>query len=267
MKIICLVKFIPDVENFAYNYEKNVLVRENVKLILNPEDACALALALRIKEKYTEAIVEIVSMAPKSTIPLLEDLLRRKVDKATLISDKLFVGSDTYVTSKIIARYLEGEEFDYIFTGTHSLDGGTAHIPSQIAELLKISQLSNIVNVYEESLENDSVVVEVDCEKTSSKYEMALPCILSIGKDSKYKLPFIKYKDLELKVIDRILVITNNELEFSKEEVGIEGSLTKVNRTYTKELHKKEKITVRNDDAGIEVVYKFLKAKGFVDYE
>ena len=267
MKIICLVKFIPDVENFAYDYEKNVLVRENVKLILNPEDGCALALALRIKEKNPDTFVEIVSMAPVSIIPFLEDLLRLKVDKATLITDRLFVGSDTYVTSKIIAKYLEGEEFDFILTGTHSLDGDTAHIPSQVADLLQISQLSNIVKVNEENLESDSVIALVDCEKTSSKYEIALPCILSIGKESKYKLPFVKYKDLELEVRDRISVITNEELEFPNDEVGIEGSLTKVNRTYVKKLDKKEKVIVRNDDEGIEVVYKFLKAKGFVYYE
>nr|MBK5236951.1 electron transfer flavoprotein subunit beta/FixA family protein [Clostridium sp.] len=152
MKIICLVKFVPDVDNFTYDYEKNVLVRENMKLILNPEDGCALAFALRIKGKNTEAFVEIVSMGPQSTIPLIEDLLRINADKATLISDKLYVGSDTYVTSKIIAKYLRDKEYDFILTGSHSLDGDTAHIPAQLAEILQISQLSNIVKVYEESL-------------------------------------------------------------------------------------------------------------------
>jgi electron transfer flavoprotein beta subunit len=264
LKIICLVKFIPDVDNFTYDYEKNVLVRENVKLILNPEDGCALAFALQVKEKYPGTFVEIVSMAPQSTIPLIEDLLRINVDKATLISDKLYVGSDTYVTSKIIAKYLREEEYDFILTGSHSLDGDTAHIPSQIAEILQLSQLSNIVKVFEESLENDSVIVMVDCEKNFSKYEMALPSVLSIGKESKYKLPFVKYKDLELNVRDRISVITNEELEFLQDEVGIYGSLTKVNRTFARKLHKKEKVVVRNDDEGIEVVYKFLKDKGFV---
>jgi electron transfer flavoprotein beta subunit len=144
------------------------------------------------------------------------------------------------------------------------LDGDTAHIPSQIAEILQISQLSNIVKVYEESLENDSVIVLVDCEKTFSKYEMSPPSVLSIGKESKYKLPFVKYKDLELNVRDRISVITNEELAFLQDEVGTSGSLTKVNRTFARKLHKKEKMVVRNDDEGIEVVYKLLKDKGFV---
>ena len=251
-------------DNFTYDYEKNVMVRENVKLILNPDDACALAFALKIKEKNPETVVELVSMAPLSITPQLEDLLRRYVDKATLISDKLFVGSDTYATSKIIARYLEGEKFDCILSGTHSLDGDTSHIPAQIAELLQISQMSNIVNIQEDSFGKESVIALVDSEKSFSKYEIELPAILSVQKESKYKLPFVKFKDLELDVKDKLSVIGNKELVFSEEEVGIEGSLTRVSRTYVKKLDKKEKVIVRIDEVGIEVVYQFLKAKGFV---
>lgn len=264
MKIICLVKFVPDVENFIYDYEKNVLVRENVKMILNPDDACALAFALKIREKRKETNVEIVSMGPVSIIPHLEDLLRRGADRASLISDKLFVGSDTYATSRIIGRYLKDKEFDFILSGTHSLDGDTAHIPSQLADLLMVSQVSNIIKVHEESLEKGRAIVDVDCDKKVIEYEITLPAILSIMKESKYKLPFVRYKDLGLDVSDRLSVVTGKELGFGEDEVGFSGSLTRVARTYAKKLHRKEKVVVRNDDEGIETVYQFLKSKGFV---
>lgn len=264
MKIICIAKFVPDVENFIYDYEKNVLIRENVKLILNPDDACALAFALKIKEREPDVFIKIVSMAPLGVVKYLEDLLRRNVDKATIISDKLYSGSDTYATSKIISKYLEGENFDCILSGTHSLDGDTGHIPAQLAELLHINQISNIVKIEENSFSEKSVIVDVDCEKTVSKFQIELPAILSVRKESKYKLPFVKYKDLDLDVSDKISVITNKELGFHEDEVGIEGSLTKVAKTYVKKLDKKEKLVVSNDDKGIEVVYQFLRTKGFV---
>ena len=264
MKIICLVKFVPDVENFLYDYEKNVLIRKNVRLILNPDDAAALAFVLKMKENDPETYIEIVSMAPKSVIPHIEDLLRRDVDKATLISDRLYVGSDTYITSKIIARYLEKEEFDLILTGTHSLDGDTSHVPSQVGELLEINQMSGIVKIDEVLLRKNIAVVEVDNEDVLSKYEMELPAILSLQKESKYKLPYIKYKDIERDVSGKISVISNQDLAFDKNEVGIKGSLTKVSRTYVKKIEQKDKIVVRNDDSGIDVVYTFLKEQGFV---
>lgn len=264
MKIICLVKFLPDVENFQYDYEKNVLIRENVSLILNPDDAAALAFALKVKEKEPETFIEVVSMAPKSVVPYLEDLVRRDVDKATLISDRLYVGSDTYITSKILARYLEKEEFDCIFTGTHTLDGDTSHVPSQVGELLDINQISGIVKLDEDFFSKNSAVIDVDSEGVLSTYQIELPAILSLQKESKYKLPYIKYKDLERDVSEKISVVSNEDLRFEKSQVGIKGSLTKVSRTYVKKIDKKTKIVVRNDDRGIEVVYSFLKKQGFV---
>lgn len=264
MKISCLLKFIPDVENFKYDYEKNTLIRENVKLILNPDDASALALALRIKKSKPDTVIEIVSMASRSTVPLLEDLLRRNVDKATLISDKDFAGSDTYVTSQVLARYLEKDTSDFILTGTHSLDGDTSHIPSQVGELLRLRQLSHITRVDEESLEQGSAIVEVDHETTLERYEIDFPCILSISRESRYKLPFVKYQDLHLDVSDRMTILSNEDLRFSADEVGLDGSLTYVNRTFTRKLEPKEKVVVQNDNQGIDTVYHYLKTRGFV---
>jgi electron transfer flavoprotein beta subunit len=264
MNIICLVKFVPDVDNFVYDYDRNVLVRENVKMILNPDDAAALAFALNVKEHDSDTFIEVVSMAPKSIMGQLEDLLRRNVDKATLISDKAFVGSDTYVTSKILAKYLKNKKFDCILTGTHALDGDTSHVPAQLGELLSLAQLSNVIKIDRKSFTDKSAIVDVDREKVISTYRVNLPAIVSVQKESKYKLPHIKYKNLHMDVSANISLITNSDLNFDEKEVGIEGSLTKVSRTYPKKMEKKERIIVENDDEGIEVVYRFLKSKGYV---
>ena len=263
MKVLCLIKFTPDVDSFVYDYENNVLVRENVKLVLNPDDSCALAYILKLKERIKDIEVEVVTMAPLSVMSLVEDLLRRGVDRATIISDKAFVGSDTFVTSTILAEYIKKQQFTCIFSGTHSLDGDTAHIPSQVAESLGINNMCNIIKIESELTEN-SVKAKVDFEDEICTFDIGLPAVLGIKRESKYKLPYVKYKNIDLYVKDRIEIITNDELMISKEKVGIEGSLTKVMKTYVKEFNNKENIYVKNDDEGIEVVYQFLKEKGFV---
>ncbi|MGB9840418.1 electron transfer flavoprotein subunit beta/FixA family protein [Thermovenabulum sp.] len=264
MKIVCLVKFIPDVENFAYDYKRNTLIRENVRLIINPDDTCALALALKLKEKNPGISIEVVSMAPLNVIPIMEDLIRRKIDRATLISDKLYAGSDTYVTSMIIARYLKNTRFDCIFTGTRSIDGDTAHVPSQIAEILGISNINHIIDLEDDSFNNESAIVKVDFEKSIGRYKIKLPAVLSFQKVSKYKLPYIKYEDLYLDAKDKITIVTNKDLGFDESEVGLKGSLTRVTKTFFKEFAKKKNIIVTTDDDGIETVYKYLRLKGFV---
>lgn len=264
MKIICLVKFIPDIENFVYDYEKNVLVRENVRMVLNPDDASAVSYALKIKDKHPDTYIEIVTMAPQSVIPQLEDLLRLHVDKATLISDKMYIGSDSYITSKILGEYLKGAAFDCILTGTHALDGDTSHVPAQIGEFLNICQMSNVVKIEEDSFDCDSAVIVVDADKVFVKYKITMPGVLSLQKESKYKLPYIRYKDIDLYVKDRIEIIDNKTLRFEAEEVGIKGSLTQVSSTFIKKMDKKDKLIVKNDEEGINTVFSFLKSKGYV---
>lgn len=264
MKIACLLKFIPDVDNFVYDHKRNVLVRENVNLIINPDDACALAYALKVKKSRPDITVEVITMAPLGIRERLKELLRLHVDKAVLISDRQYSGSDTYITSRIIGRYLERTQYDLILCGTHSLDGDTAHVPVQLAELLGLNHMSHIIRFEEDGFADGYGVFESDLEDRIVKFQVKLPAVLGVGKESKYKLPFARYADLNMEVDDKLTVMTNEELGFAKDEVGLEGSLTKVAKTCQPQLSKKGKVIVKNDDEGIETVFQFLTEKGYI---
>jgi electron transfer flavoprotein beta subunit len=259
-----MVKFVPDVDNFKYDFESNTVVRENVRMIVNPDDACAVAFALKVKEKRPETTVEIVTMAPQSVLPLVEELLRIGVDKATFISDTVFSGGDSYATSRVISRYLKTADYDLILTGSHAIDGDTSHVPSQVGELLNLCQMSNVIHIDESLLNKKKAVFTVDSEESVSIYEVTLPAVLSLQRESKYKLPYIKYEDLNKDVKCKINMISNSKLNFAPSKVGLKGSLTKVNRTFVKEYKKRDKLVVSNNEEGIERVYSFLKEKGFV---
>lgn len=264
MKLICLIKYVPDVDNFKYDYENNVLIRENVRLLLNPDDACAVAFALKVKARHPDIFIETVTMAPTSVKPHVEDLLRTGVDKATIISDRAYAGSDTYATSMILSEYLSDIQYDVILTGTHAIDGDTSHIPSQIGSRLNINQISGIVKIDEERFSRSSVVFDVETESAVSTYEMKLPAILSLTRDSKYKLPYVSRKDMERDISQELNIINNDHLHLHADGIGLKGSLTKVVKTYTREFDNRNRKIVKIDDEGIEEVYKFLKDKGFV---
>ncbi len=269
MKIICLVKPVPDVERFVYDYERNVLVRDNVHLVINPEDTTALAGALRIRQNDPETIVETVTMAPRGAVPHLEDLLRRGVDRATLISDPLYVGSDTYATSRILSRFLEGETFDLLLCGTHTLDGGTAHVPLQVAELLDLPGITGVTDIGQVgdvagNVRPGSVEVEVELERAVERYEVTLPAVVGCAYAPQNKLPYISYENMNLDVSDRISLVGNGELGFEEDEVGIPGSLTWVQSVEVKTMDRKNTLFVRPDQEGIEKVVDFLNRKGFV---
>ncbi len=209
-------------------------------------------------------MVEILSMGPKSVVPMLENLLRLKIDKATLISDPLFVGSDTYVTSHILAKYIQSIEYDCILSGMHSMDGDTSHVPSQIAEYLSIQQCSNVIDVDNKFNLNESFNVSVDSENFIETYEVSLPILLSFSKESKYKLPYVRYEDMHTIVSNRLSILTNEDLEFDKNNVGLEGSLTKVTRSFIKPNIKKNKVIVQCNHEGVMMVYNTLKQWGYL---
>ena len=264
MRIVCLAKLVPDVESFAYDYERNVLIRDNVHQVINPEDASALALALDLKKTFPDTTVETVSMAPRSALPHLQDLVRRGVDRAMLVSDSRYAGSDTYVTSRILARCLGRLTFDWVLSGTHSLDGGTAHVPSQIAEALGVAQVSNITDVERDGLASGSTIVDVDSDDTVLRFAVDGPAVLSLQYSTRIKLPYIPYEKLDQDVSDRIQVVDNDLLGFDEDEVGLAGSLTKVVAASVRRFERKDTRYVRCDDEGVETVYAFLRHEGLL---
>lgn len=263
LQIICLVKIVPDVEHFVYDYEKNILVRENTKSIINQDDACAVAAALNFKKKYG-AEITVMSMGAQSAKSHLEDIIRRGADKAVLITDPLYMGSDTYVTARILARCIQRYDYDMIFCGVRSMDGDTAHIPPQIAELLDINVMSNISALYENTLSESDIQFEVKDGRRQFQFSMKYPAVFGISSESKYKLPFARYEDLKKEVAHCIEIITNKELDFLKTQVGLNGSKTKVMRTYAQKDRYKKGVVVQTDESGIEYTYKFLKENGFI---
>lgn len=264
MKLICVIKYVPDVDHFKYDYENNTLIRDHVRLTLNPDDACAVAFALKLKEKCPNTYIEVVTMAPNSIMPHMEDLLRLGVDKGVILSDRAFAGSDTYATSKVLARYLSNQEYEYILSGTHALDGDTSHIPAQLAERLGLNQISSIVKIDLDSFNEAKCFVTVEHESATITYEVAQPAVLSLTRESGYKLPYVKRSDMNKDVKDAMFILDKENLGLNEEEVGLKGSLTKVAKTYTKQYEKRDKNVVKADESGVETVFNFLKDKGIL---
>lgn len=264
MRILCLVKLVPDVESFRYDAERGCLVRENVHLLVNPDDATALAFALDLARDDPETEVATVTMGPASVRPHLEDLVRRGARRAVLISDPRFAGSDTYATSRILARCLAAERYDMIFSGTRTLDGGTSHVPAQVAEALGLPYLGGVVSFRPSAEALGEIQVDVDAEEATLHFSVDLPAVLGFQYASRKKLPYIPRDAAGMDAGGRISVVTNEDLGFDPAEVGLAGSLTAVERVEVKTPQERSARVVRADDAGIEEVYGFLARHGYL---
>ena len=140
MNILVCIKQVPDTTEIKIDPVTNTLIRDGVPSIVNPFDAYALEMALRLKDQQ-DATVIVMSMGPPQAKSALKECLAVGADKAYLVSDRAFGGSDTLATSYILSRAIRAVEektgkFDLIFCGKQAIDGDTAQVGPEIAEQL-----------------------------------------------------------------------------------------------------------------------------------
>lgn len=262
MKIICLVKYVPDTEKFEYDYETDKINRDASRLILNPDDKNAVAFAMMQKKQDPSIYVEVVTMGPLKLEEPMKDFVRLGADHATLISDRHFAGSDSLVTSRIISRYLASKEYDLLLTGTHTLDGGTGHVGPQIAETMGINQFSNIVAIKEATPAYS--IVEALQEERTYRLKIENPSVLSVTHQMNLRLGFVRYENIGRNVDDQFALVTNEDLQLTAEQIGGKGSPTKVRKNVVVKREQVEHKVVKVDDEGIDEVIHFLKEKGYL---
>lgn len=178
MKCIVCVKQVPDTSGVVAVKEDGTMDRAAMATITNHDDLAAVEAALRIKDA-TGCKVVVVSMGPPPAEGMLRELLAMGCDEAVLVSAREFGGSDTYATSQILAAAIKKiglEDDDVVFCGRQAIDGDTAQVGPQIAEQLKIPQVS-----YAEQLDvdGDSVVVKRQYEDQSHMLKVKMPCLVT----------------------------------------------------------------------------------------
>ena len=93
MNIIVCIKQVPDTTEIKIDPVKNTLIREGVPSIMNPDDKGGLELALRLKDQFG-AKVTVISMGPPQADVIMREAFAMGADRAILLSDRKFAGSD-----------------------------------------------------------------------------------------------------------------------------------------------------------------------------
>lgn len=234
MNIIVCVKQVPDTTEIKIDPVKNTLIRQGVPSIVNPFDAYALEAAARIKDKNPDTKIVVVSMGPPQANAALKECLAIAADKAYLVSGRKFGGSDTLATSYIISEAIkmveekEGVKFDMIFCGKQAIDGDTAQVGPEIAEHLGLPQVTYGL---EAELDGDTLKVTKEVEAGKEIIGVKLPALVTFTKPSfDPRFPTIKRKMAANKA--EIPVITDEELVLDADKIGLNGSPTKVKKTF-----------------------------------
>ena len=234
MNILVCVKQVPDTTEIKIDPVKNTLIREGVPSIVNPFDGYALEAAARVKDKNPDTKIVVLSMGPEQAKAALKECLAIAADKAYLVSDRAFGGSDTLATSYIISESIKKVEelegkFDAIFCCKQAIDGDTAQVGPEVAEHLGYPQVTYGL---EAELDGEMLKIKKEVEDGLEIVGVSLPCVVTFTKpawDPRY--PNIKRKLAANRA--EIPTLTAADLPtINLEHAGLKGSPTKVKKTF-----------------------------------
>ena len=233
-KIIVCAKQVPDTNVIKINPKTGTLIRDGVPSILNNDDANALEEALKIKDKYPDTTITVISMGPPQANDLLFECIAKGAYEGILVSDRAVGGSDTWATSNTleaaVRRWVEDNgDFDLLFTGRQAIDGDTAQVGPQLAEKLNLPQVS-YVEEFELAEDRKSVTVKRQLEDGYELIQVQLPCLLTTIKElntPRYMSVNGIYGEKDMKVWNA------KDIKVDLTKVGLEASPTNVFRSFT----------------------------------
>ncbi|MEA1970043.1 MAG: electron transfer flavoprotein subunit beta/FixA family protein [Thermodesulfobacteriota bacterium] len=248
-RIIVCVKPVPDPKHWdkvSMDPETKTLKREGIPNIINPLDKHALEAALALRESHGGEVV-LLSMAPPFAKTTIQEGLAMGADRAVLLSDRVFAGSDSLATAEILAagcRWIG--DFDIVLCGNLSIDGSTAQICSQLAEMLGLSNVMHVIGL--EKSAGDSLVITQKIENGHVKLASGFPVVLSVRKELN-KPRYIPFTGILAAESKEITILSNKDLCVDPERVGLKGSPTKMAGLEVRKFERrKEKLEGTVDD-------------------
>jgi len=178
LRVVVLVKVVPNISQLRFDPVKKTLIREGVKNVLNPHDERAIEEALRVKEKHG-ATVSVVSMGPPQVEDVLKEAYAFGVDNVYLLTDRAFGGADTLATSTALSLMCQKLGYDLVLGGKYSVDAETSQLIPEVSQLLGTTLLTNITKL--DFISESTLLVEREHEGGYETFELGLPASLSVS--------------------------------------------------------------------------------------
>lgn len=265
VKIIVLIKEVPDMERVKFNREKGIVDRSSAEAEINPFDLNALQTAVDLKNKFGGEVIVITMGLPRSE-KSLRDAYARGADRGILLTDKKFGGADTWATAYTLAAEIKKiKDYDLIISGEKSVDGDTAQVGAEVAEFLNIPHSYYVEKIGDISKDEIEVTIENLCGKKQNR-KMKLPALVSVSKNINYpELPTLERKLESLKIEIEKYSLENLNEYIKGEEAGFNGSKTKVVKIVVpKEVKRESKIYKDNLNCYMEDVIHMMKNKNII---
>jgi electron transfer flavoprotein beta subunit len=184
MHFVVCIKQVPDSAQIRVHPVTNTIMRQGVPTIINPYDLFSLETEMRLRDQIGGEVT-VLTMGPPSAEEALRKALTLGADRAVLLTDRFFAGSDTLATSFALAQAIRkiGESWgapDIVFAGKQTIDGDTAQVGPGIARRLELNQLTYISKVSRVDSDKRTIELERRAERGTQALSSVLPCLVTM---------------------------------------------------------------------------------------
>ncbi|MGW1379370.1 electron transfer flavoprotein subunit beta/FixA family protein [Streptomyces sp. NPDC002446] len=224
LRIVVCVKYVPDATGDRHFAEDLTVDRDDVDGLLSELDEYAVEQALQIKEAADDAEITVLTVGPEDANDALRKALSMGADKAVHVEDDDLHGTDALGTSLVLAKAIEKTGYDLVVCGMASTDGTMGVLPALLAERLNVPQVTQLSEV---SVADGKVTGRRDGDSASEQLEAALPAVVSVT-DQSGEARYPSFKGIMAAKKKPVESLDLDDLDIDADEVGLEGSWTKV---------------------------------------
>lgn len=251
MEILVCVKQVPDTEELKVDLVTGK-IKDGAPYVVNPYDKNAIEAAVQLKEIHGGSVT-VISMGPEKAKAALKECISTGADKAVLICDPAFEGSDSYSTSLILAAAIKKlGNFDLIICGNQATDTDAGQVGPLVAEQLGIPQATYVQKI---EINGSTLSVNREADEGYEILDVQLPAVCTVlDTINEPRLATIKTKMAANKA--KIAVLSAADLEIDPAKVG-NGGATKVMKTFAPP--KREAGIKIQEKSGSESAFKLLE--------
>jgi len=178
MEILVCIRRVPDTSDneIQLNPAGNDIERDELVYSVNEPDNYAVEEALQIRDRVG-GNVTVVTVGNEEDDEILRRELAMGANKAALVSDEAFSGSDGRGIATILRNFVQKGQYDLILTGVQAEDGA-AQVGGMLAAMLDYPFASLVNSI---TVEDGKLRVSREIEGGNREInEIDLPCVLSI---------------------------------------------------------------------------------------
>jgi electron transfer flavoprotein beta subunit len=173
LNIAVLVKQVPDPNAVRLDPRAGDIL-PGTPQVPNEYDLAAAEAAVRLSETFDG--VRIVAVTSGNARETLNRCLAMGADRAVALATSR-TSLDSLATARVLASWLKNDTFDLILTGQEASDGGTGNVAPQLAALLGLPIVSNVIGL---EYQNGALTLKREIEDGHQVVTVQTPAVLSV---------------------------------------------------------------------------------------